>query len=200
MFSSIHRDGNKRMLKTAHKLLDEADVIISYNGKKFDLPTLNKEFIKVGLKPPSPYKQIDLLRTARSEFRFTSNKLDYVAKFLGLEGKLQHKGHLLWKECMNGNDEAWATMEEYNKQDVSQLEEVYNILLPWIKHHPNTGLYNNTSSDAKCPTCGGTHLIRRGYSYTALSKFQRFQCKDCGAWNRDNVNLIERGSVVIREA
>jgi len=79
MFGSVVKDGPKRMLKRIHKLLGESDAVIHYNGTKFDIPTLNKEFLLHGIEPPAPYQQIDLLRTARSKFRFASNKLDYVA-------------------------------------------------------------------------------------------------------------------------
>ncbi|NIV35232.1 MAG: hypothetical protein GWN58_38990, partial [Anaerolineae bacterium] len=48
------------MLEGAWELLDEADAVVHYNGKKFDIPTLNREFVKYGFTPPSPYKQIDL--------------------------------------------------------------------------------------------------------------------------------------------
>ena len=44
MFSSILM-GKKGMLKEIHKLLDQADAVVHYNGSRFDIPTLNKEFL-----------------------------------------------------------------------------------------------------------------------------------------------------------
>ncbi len=123
-FSSLQATSHKQMLKEVHALLEEADAVVHYNGTKFDIPTLNKEFIKVGMNPPSPYKEIDLLRIARGKFRFTSNKLDYVAQFLGLGSKHKHKGMELWKGCMSNDAPSWKTMERYNKQDVKLLEKV----------------------------------------------------------------------------
>ena len=153
-FSSENHTSHKNMIKAAHSLLDEADAVCHYNGKKFDMPTLNKEFLKHGLLPPSPYKQIDLLRVARSQFRFPSNKLDYVAQQLGLGKKVAHEGHELWIKCMAGDKDAWARMEEYNINDVLLLEKVYDRLLPWINNHPNMSY---TKSEYVCPTCGGDH-------------------------------------------
>ena len=129
-FDSIHKSRHKTMLKGIHDLLDMADAVITYNGNKFDLPVLNKEFLLHGFNPPSPYKQIDLLRTVRSNFRFPSNKLDYVAQRLGLGKKQEHEGHELWVKCMNGDKDAWKRMEKYNIQDVVLLENLYNSLLP----------------------------------------------------------------------
>ena len=157
-FDSTHKSKPAKMLKGIHELLDRADAVVHYNGTKFDIPTLNKEFLLHRLNPPSPYKQIDLLRTVRSSFRFPSNKLDYVAQRLGLGQKHAHEGHDLWVKCMNKDKEAWKRMEEYNIQDVLVLEDVYNRLLPWIKNHPNAGIVHGLSH--VCPSCSSTTTPR----------------------------------------
>lgn len=182
-YDSVHKSKPKKMLKGIHKMLTEADAVIHYNGTRFDIPTLNKEFLLHGLPPPATYKQIDLLRTARDRFRFPSNKLDYVAQALGVGKKHKHAGHDLWVKCMAGDEDSWKIMEEYNKQDVVLLEAVYDKLLPWIKNHPNRALYSE-SEELQCPNCGGTSFKKRGYSYTATQKYQRYQCGDCGSWHR----------------
>lgn len=184
MFDSVHQSKPKNMLKGIHKLLDEADAVIHYNGTNFDIPTLNKEFLLHKMTPPATYKQIDLLRTARDKFRFTSNKLDYVAQALGIGKKVKHQGFELWVQCMAGNKEAWDEMEEYNKHDVQLLEQVYEVFKPWIRNHPNVGLYAGTG-EHNCPHCGSSSLHRRGYSFTSVGKYQRYQCTACGAWSRD---------------
>ena len=80
IFDSVYESKPKDMIKHIHSLLDEADVVCHYNGTKFDIPTLNAEFLMFGLQPPSQYKQLDLLKTARGQFRFPSNKLDYISQ------------------------------------------------------------------------------------------------------------------------
>ena len=87
LFDSVKRSGKKKMLLRLYKLLDEADAVIHYNGSKFDVPVVNKEFLLQGWNPPSSYQQIDLLKTARQRFKFPSNKLDYVANALGFGKK-----------------------------------------------------------------------------------------------------------------
>jgi DNA polymerase elongation subunit (family B) len=186
-FSSI-MTGHKRMIRGIHKLMCQADAICHYNGNKFDIPTLNKEFMLMGLSPPTPAKQIDLLRTAKSRFRLASNKLDFVAKSLGVGAKTEHKGHELWLECMAKNPESWKTMETYNKQDVHLLEKVYDRLLPWVDKHPNLSAMGDTFC---CPKCESRSYQQRGYSTQLGGKFRRYQCKDCGSWFR--LNLREPG-------
>ena len=193
---NIFESTQKAMLKEIHRLLCEADAVVHYNGTSFDIPTLNKEFIKHDFLPPSPYKQIDLLRTARSQFRFTSNKLDYVAQFLGLGAKTRHRGHELWIACMAKDKDAWEEMTEYNINDVVLLEAVYDKLKPWIKNHPNRNLYSGGTH--VCPNCGGEDLQKRGTSYTISGEYQRYCCKTCGGWSRNTKKNKE--SVSIRGA
>lgn len=181
LFDSVQQSKPKAMLKGIHGLLNEADAVVHYNGTKFDIPTLNKEFLLHRYSPPSPYKQIDLLRVVRSQFRFPSNKLDYVAQRLGLGQKHAHEGHELWVKCMNGDKDAWKRMADYNIQDVILLEDLYNTLLPWIKNHPNKNLH---SDNPCCPTCGDTHLQKRGTAISATGTYQRYQCRACGSWSQ----------------
>jgi hypothetical protein len=195
-YDNIYISTPRDMLKRIWKLLDEADAVVHYNGTKFDIPTLNKEFIKQNFLPPSPYKQIDLIKTARSQFRFASNKLDYIAQFLGLGAKTRHRGHELWIDCMNKDPQAWEEMAEYNQNDVILLENVYDVLKPWIKNHPNQNLY--TDGRSVCPSCGGEDLQRRGFSYSISGKYQRYVCKTCGHWSRNTKKVEE--SVAIRTA
>ena len=182
MFASTYDTGHKRMLKKIHTLLDEADAVVHYNGTKFDIPTLNKEFLMYDLDPPSPTKNIDLLRTARGQFKFPSNKLDYIAQALGLGKKVKHIGHELWIKCMENDPVAWDQMKEYNIHDVVLLEKVYWKFLPWIKGHINYSLVESNSF--VCPKCGSTHYHRRGFLFTQACKYQRYKCLDCGGWFR----------------
>lgn len=179
MFDSVHKSSKKQMLKGIHKLMDEADAICHYNGTRFDVPVLNKEFILTGMQPPAPSRDIDMLRTARSRFKFTSNKLDYVAQALGLGAKTKHTGYQLWVDCMAKDPKAWKLMEKYNKQDVVLLEKVHDRLLPWIKNYPNQNLYGMPDG---CPTCGSKKMQRRGTAVSINVRYQRWQCLECGKW------------------
>lgn len=171
------------MVEAAWWLLDEADIVIHYNGHAFDLPYLNREFLHFGLGPPSPYRQIDLLQTVRKQFQFPSNQLAHVSKELGLEGKVEHEGFELWIKCLAGDNDAWKRMRKYNQRDVELLDELYDILRPWVISHPSFAAFSGTFV---CPACGGENLQRRGYAYTQTGQYQRVQCMDCFKWSRHN--------------
>jgi DNA polymerase elongation subunit (family B) len=187
LFASV-RGGEKKMLKQIHKLLDDADAVVHYNGKSFDIPTLNKEFVINGMTPPAPYKQIDLLETVRDKFNFPINKLDYITKTLGLGGKVRHTGFQMWVDCMAGDDKAWRLMERYNRRDVVILEKLYMKLRPWVRNHPNQGLFTD---GVVCPVCGKKHTLqKRGTVPVREGRYHRYQCagkNGCGTWARTKV-------------
>lgn len=175
------------MLGRLHELLDEADIVVHYNGSKFDIPTINKEFLLAGMDPPKPYQQIDLYRVVRNKFRFPSNKLDYVADRLGIGRKHAHEGHELWVKCMNGDRDAWKRMEKYNKQDVKLLEHLYERVLPWIDKHPNYGVYLEKDRPC-CTNCGSYKVTKQGKARTKTRVYQQYKCSDCGTWLRTRLS------------
>ncbi len=197
-------DGREAMLKKAHELLDEADIVVTYNGKKFDVPTLNKEFLEAELPPPSPSQQVDLYRVVKANFRFASNKMDHVAKQLGVATKVRHCGFSLWVRCMEGDKKAWEKMKRYNKRDVLILDKLYTKLLPWIKGHPNVTLFGNegdTETKPKrhsCPQCGSSKVQRRGVSVTRTSTFARYHCQSCRSWSRERLRLEVQGPKLVQ--
>jgi len=174
--------GHQQMVRGIYDFINEADVVIHFNGTTFDMPHLRREFLVAGLSPPKPVQEIDLLKVAKSRFRFTSNKLDYITQYLGLPGKIKHSGHSLWVQCMAGDEKAWKTMRRYNKADVVITEQLYDRLRQWTKAQPHAGLFSGT--DDCCARCGSTDLERRGFAYTPLASFQQFRCRECGSWSR----------------
>lgn len=183
-FHSDYHDGHGGMIEVAYEILNEADVVVHYNGTSFDIPWLNGEFWLERRTPPSPYKQIDLLTTVRKQFNFPSNKLGYLAEQLGLEGKVKHSGLKLWIDCMANDPAAWKVMKRYNKRDVTLLEEMYETLRSWIPNHPNFALIGGNTTVVECPVCGSGARTKRGYAYTSVSSYPRYQCTDCGKFYR----------------
>lgn len=180
-FYSDFHDGHDEMVGEAWTLLDEADAVLHYNGRRFDIPHLQREFMQGDLAPTSPFKQIDLLEAVKKQARFFMNRLAHVAPQLGLKGKVEHEGFPLWLKCMEGDEAAWKRMKKYNIRDVTELEDMYNLLLPWIPSLPSHAAF---TGENVCPKCGSKELRPNGYAYTNQSKFQRYQCKSCGGYHR----------------
>jgi hypothetical protein len=181
-FSSIHHDGKEAMLKAIHELIDQADAVVGWNSASFDIKHLNREFVENGLLPPSPHKDIDLMRVAKQRFKFPSNKLEYVAQKLEVGAKVKHSGFELWVKCMAGDEAAWREMKKYQIQDVNLLVELYEKLLPWIKNHPNRALIDGRPE--ACVNCGGNSINARGMEVTGAGVYRKYQCQSCGKWMR----------------
>ena len=178
--------GKVQMLKGIYNLLDEADIVVHWNGVAFDIPTLNKEFIKQGWAAPAPFHEVDLLHLARKKFKFQSNKFDFILRELGLPGKIKTDFEL-WRDFMAGDKKAIKQMKAYNIHDAKMLEPVYMKLRSWTNSMPAHSLF--TGNFDCCPVCGSKHIQRRGYHYITLSAFQRYHCKDCGKWWRGSKAL-----------
>lgn len=186
-FYSDFHNGHDEMVKQAHRLLDEADVLVTWNGRSFDEKHLNREIMEAGLTPPSPYKSLDLMLSVRKKFRFLSNKLAWVSQRLELDGKLDTGGFALWDACLAGDAGAWAKMRRYNKRDVTLLQEIHDRIRPWIDSHPNVALYDGV--EGGCPNCGGVDLQSRGFARTRQGSYRRYQCGACGKWTRGTVRV-----------
>lgn len=173
-FYSYWNDGYEGMLKAAYDLLSEADAVVGFNHKKFDIPHLNTEFFKRGWSAPPKSTYIDLQQIAKTNFRFISNKLQFISQYAGLGHKLEHEGFPLWLKVMAGNEYARKKMERYCKQDVRLTDKLYKRMKSYIYNHP---AFERARHD-----CGSTHAHSRGYRYTATMRIQRLQCQKCGGW------------------
>lgn len=181
-FVSSWQHGRKTMLRKIHKLMSDADVIVTYNGDRFDLKILTMEFASVGLPPPAPYKSVDLLKTVKRRFRLPSNKLDFVLKYFGLGQKMKHYGPMLWLDVVAKKPDAQKLMQEYNVRDVAEMKKLFRFLQGWgIVGMPNYAAYDGVD---KCPECGGVHFHRRGTRVVNLLTYARYRCANpnCGKW------------------
>jgi DNA-directed RNA polymerase subunit RPC12/RpoP len=183
----ILNEDDSRIVAELHKLFDEADILIAHNSLGFDIPKCNTRFLINDLPPTSPYKIIDTLKVAQKQFGFSSNKLDSLAVFMHLGDRKLPTDFNLWRGCMEGNQESLDYMFKYNKQDVALLEEVYLKLLPWIKNHPNLGVYTDKPV---CSNCGGEIVLDPDkFYYTNINRYPVYRCKECGAYTRGRKSL-----------
>jgi len=179
------------ILQKLWKLLDMADIVVAHNGKQFDVRKSNARFIMNKMPPPSPFKIVDTLLEARKHFFFTSNKLNDLGKYLGCGEKIETGGFKLWKQCMAGDLKAWARMVKYCKNDIVLLEKIYLKMRPFMNTHPRLDIYMDVQN-ANCPKCQSKNIQKEGFTFTNISKFQKYSCKDCKGWFRDNINLIKK--------
>ena len=175
------------------KLFDEADWIIGHNAERFDVKKMNARFALLKMKPPTPYKVIDTLKIAKSQFSFTSNKLDYLGEHLCGMKKIK-TDHELWRRCLAGERLAWDEMLRYNIRDIDVLEAVYFEIRAWDKRHPNWMMWTN-SEETLCNVCGSRDLSGTGKTVkTNVSEFVGRVCNGCGHQTRNRQNIRQSES------
>ena len=105
---------------------------------------------------------------------------------------LRRPAALLLVAGVAGDDDALQYMQTYNKGDVELLEKIYLKLRPWIKNHPNIGLYIESMEEV-CPNCGNENLtwVEDKFYYTQTSKFPLFLCT-CGAYGRSRKSIVSK--------
>ena len=183
-----HPRNDRKVVEKLHSVIKQADAIVHHHGDSFDLPWLKARCVYWGLEPLPPVIKIDTRKIARANFYFNSNKLDYLARYLGLGEKIR-TDYNLWKDCLKGDEKALEKMVRYNKRDVVLLEYVFDILLPWIPAKLNQVLF---AEREVCQHCGSNKIQYRGFHYTRSNKFRRYQCKDCGSWSRSTAPYKEK--------
>jgi uncharacterized protein YprB with RNaseH-like and TPR domain len=174
---------DKKMLESFVKIANEADELVGHNGDKFDLAWIRTRclFHRISMFPN--YGTIDTLKYARSKFRFNSNKLDYIAQFLGL-GKKIHTGYDLWKKIVLDKDKkSLEHMVKYCKEDVNILERVYNELSTHIPAKTHHGVING-GENCSCPECGLNNMKFSKKRISAIGTYRiQLQCVDCGKYH-----------------
>ncbi len=181
IFLSDHHESHSEMVRKAWDLLDEADIVVTFNGVKFDIKHLKREFFLAGLPMPRPWKNVDLYREAKKQWAFESKGLQHLAERCELGSKEKHEGFGLWRDCLAGDTEAWGRMKSYNVQDVVLTEAVYDRMRGWIPTHPHIGPIDAEGVGFLCNQCGGDEMTSNGLRRAIVIDYRLYRCDRCGA-------------------
>ena len=187
-FSKGGSINDKPLLKAALKIMEEADILVGHFSSVFDRRFIQGRCAIHGLTPPPPTKMRDTCMMARSAFNFSSNRLENLANVLKLPVKKYRKEvpdewPMWWFRAMSGDTKAIHAMAKYCAQDVETLEHLYLALRSFDQPHPR--VYENRET---CAVCGGK-IQYRGVAFVGQHKYQRFQCTECGRWDRSRKAL-----------
>jgi hypothetical protein len=181
-----------KLLGEIWTLLDAADIVVAQNGAAFDIKRINARMVAAGLPPYSPIRVIDTKLVAKKHFAFSSNRLEWLGKYLAGQDKYKHskyEGMELWIECLKDNKDAWKEMKKYNIIDTLLCEKVYLRLRPWMDQHPNMGAYT-AELEPVCTKCGSKEVESRGTRKLQQGVYQRYWCQSCRGWSRGKVMLL----------
>jgi len=177
-----------------------ASELIGHNGDNFDEKWIRTRCLKHGIECPPKLNSLDTLKKARQHFRFNSNRLDYIGKFLGLGGKIETT-YGLWKDILLKNCKtAMADMVKYCKKDVVLLEDVFHRLQPYITHNHHAGETGGFGRYS-CPKCGNDQPYHNKLRYTKAGTIRHdLKCpKGCGYYVVTNAVWMQKVKADIEE-
>ena len=106
--------------------LEEYDLVISYNGARFDLPFLNTRLIEAGERGTVLRRHKDLLYTMRGRFRLGSNRLARVTQFFFGETQKTSIDPKTWRQAICGKRAAYDYIIDHCQRDVTELARVWH--------------------------------------------------------------------------
>ena len=168
------------------EVLKDADCVVTHNGKRFDWKFLQTRLRYWDLSPLPRIHHVDTCNEARKHLLIFNNRLNTVAKFLADKEKMDHEGWGLWVRVHGRDPAAMKIMEDYCKQDVLVLEDVFRELRPLIDTLPNHNLFS-PFKEKVCPSCGGSRLKSEGRRYTKTKAYRRYCCADCHSWSSTDI-------------
>lgn len=171
---------DKQMLIDFINIANGADEIIAHNGDRFDIKKIRTRCIFHRIPMFPSYRSLDTLKKAKSGFSFNSNRLDYIARFLGVGQKVEHEGFNMWVKCLQGDTQALKDMVYYCDGDIIVLEDVFFVLQNYVKNNTHAGVHNGKLK-ASCPSCASDDVILLKNNFTALGTIKRqMECNVCG--------------------
>lgn len=183
---SLKEFDDSKLLRTASKLLEQADLLVGHFASVFDRRFIQGRLLINGLPPIPQTKLRDTCLIARSVANYSSNRLKHLAKVLQLgHQKLENDWPTAWFRMVQGDMKVLGEIAEYCKGDVLAVEDLYYKLRPFDNAHPRI-----IADRTKCGACGG-EVQYRGTCFVGQLKYRRFQCTECARWDRERKAIAD---------
>ncbi len=130
--------GEKEALVKLARRLESCDVVVTWNGRSFDIPFLTTRLLKNNLdpRPVASKRHIDLNEVVRSRLRLTFTYLDHVCDFFGIAKKNSPMGMdvpQLYVRAMEGDRKALGAIRDHCLDDLQATRKVYLRLKPLLE-------------------------------------------------------------------
>ncbi len=193
MLSNIKKADDKALIKKLTRVIANADVIVGHNMSKFDARWLEGRAMINGLPPTGlPFKvTYDTLKLAKRAFSLNSYKMDYIAKLLGIPGKIK-TSYNDWMDILVRKDmKAAEGMLKYGKHDITMNRMIFEALLPYVKLPGSLSTLIAGRVTEECP-CGFGRIQKWGLKTTAKGiRYQKYRCSGCASVHQVSIKLEE---------
>lgn len=183
-FKRNFRDDSE-LVRTAHKLLTQADVFVGHYSNSFDLKHIFYKCWLLGL-PPIEIAKVDTLIEARKFFNAPSKSLDNLLKDLGHVGKVGKPTEEEWFKATMGCEKTIRKIIKYNGHDTEGQIFLYEKIRPWMTNHPNYNLFIRDEDGGEigvCRKCGSPDITKDNKKKLASGSMRyQYRCKSCGGF------------------
>lgn len=116
---------DKELLENLRKVYETYDIILTFNGRWFDIQFLNTRLLKNRLPALPDMKHIDILNDiARRKLRLRSKRLDALKEFLEIDDLEDGHAWEYWQMAANGIKAGFDYVVEHCQRDVDRLDQV----------------------------------------------------------------------------
>jgi uncharacterized protein YprB with RNaseH-like and TPR domain len=130
---------DKHVVCKIRDILNNADMLISWNGRRFDWKFLQTRLMMHGETPLQPALHIDVYYQSRYKLLLASNRLDHVDRFLHGDSEKTSLHGQIWQKAACGDRGSLDYVVEHCEKDVGVLERVFYDLKPFIKQIYRSG-------------------------------------------------------------
>lgn len=130
----VRDKSDKRVVKSAIEEIGKYDRIVTYYGRRFDIPYTRSRALYHKIEFPA-YRDLyhtDLYFMAREKFALHSNRLGSICQFFGIDAKNHPMTPELWQKAGAGDEDALQEILTHNKEDVDSTNKVFDLLLRHI--------------------------------------------------------------------
>ena len=123
---------DKRLMSDLCNDLRKFDKIITYYGKRYDVPYLRTRSLGYGLDFPK-YKElnhIDVYDIIKHKFSFRRRSLEASCRYFNIPSKGHRFGFEMWRKAFQGRKDAMKNILLHNIEDVESLQALYHIVAP----------------------------------------------------------------------
>lgn len=123
-------DTDKRLMQDMCEDLRKFDRVITYYGKRYDLPFLRTRSQGHGLNFPE-YKELnhtDVYDIIKHKYSFRKRSLEATCRFFKIPSKGHRFGFEMWRKAFQGRKDAMKNILLHNIEDVESLKALYHIV------------------------------------------------------------------------
>ena len=138
MFSPDKSD--VRLVKNLVEDIQKFDRLVTYYGKRFDIPFIRTRALIDGVDFPyfGSIKHDDVYFWAKYKLKLNSNRLDVVARTLFGDTEKNHIEYKYWVGGTRGDEESLEYILDHNVRDVNELERVYDTLVDFARRQDSS--------------------------------------------------------------